>query len=355
MRHKIISVVGARPQFIKSAPLEIAFRNCDNYHLISVHTGQHYDENMSRVFFDELGLQQPAYQLHVGSGSHGKQTAGMLEKLEEIFLQEKPSMVVVYGDTNSTLAASLAAAKLHIPIAHIEAGLRSYNRTMPEEVNRVLTDHISELLFVPSQVAVDNLKKEGIIRGVEITGDIMMDLLRMSQERGVVKQPVTGAYYYATIHRPYNTDHPERMREILGEMNTLEHPVYFSIHPRTASLLEKQGIDISNFNNIKFIPPQSYFDNLGYLMHAERVITDSGGLQKEAWFVRKPCVTLRPETEWVETLENQWNTLVFDHLKELPQALRTEPGHYHEGVYGDGHAAEKMRDAIISHIEKQGA
>lgn len=355
MRHKIISVVGARPQFIKSAPLEIAFRNCDNYHLISIHTGQHYDENMSRVFFDELGLQQPAYQLNVGSGSHGKQTAGMLEKLEEIFLQEKPSMVVVYGDTNSTLAASLAAAKLHIPITHIEAGLRSYNRTMPEEVNRVLTDHISELLFVPSQVAVDNLKKEGITQGVEITGDIMLDILRMSQERGVVKQPVAGAYYYATIHRPYNTDYPERMREILGEMNTLDHPVYFSIHPRTSSLLEKQGIDVGQYGNIRFIPPQSYFENLGYLMHAERVITDSGGLQKEAWFVRKPCVTLRPETEWVETLENQWNILVFDPLKDLPQALKTVPGSYHEGVYGDGHAAEKMRDSIIRHIEKKGS
>lgn len=354
MPHKIISVVGARPQFIKSAPLEIAFRHCENYRLISIHTGQHYDDNMSRIFFDELGLQQPAYQLNVGSGSHGKQTAGMLEKLEEIFIQEKPAMIVVYGDTNSTLAAALAAAKLHIPVAHIEAGLRSYNRTMPEEVNRVLTDHVSELLFVPSQVAVDNLRKEGIAAGVAITGDIMLDILRMSQERNVVKKPVSGSYYYATIHRPYNTDYPERMEEVLSVLNTLDQPVYFSIHPRTSSLLDKQGIDIQKFQNIHFIPPQSYFENLGYLMHATRVITDSGGLQKEAWFVRKPCVTLRPETEWVETLENDWNTLVFDNLNELPQALKVIPGAYRDGVYGDGHAAEKMRDAIIDRIEKQG-
>ena len=351
MPHTVISVVGARPQFIKSAPLEMVFRGLDDYRLISVHTGQHYDENMSRVFFDELGLQQPAYQLNVGSGLHGKQTAGMLEKLEEIFIKEKPSMVVVYGDTNSTLAAALAAAKLHIPIAHIEAGLRSYNRRMPEEVNRVLTDHMSELLFVPSAVAVSNLKSEGIERGVQVTGDIMLDILKIAENRGVVQRPVEYSYYYATIHRPYNTDFPERMREMLEVMNSLPLPVCFSIHPRTSSLLEKQGVDISRFVNIHFIPPQSYFENLGYLLHAERIITDSGGLQKEAWFVQKPCVTIRPETEWVETLENKWNTLVFDRLTDIREALKVQPGIYRSGVYGDGHAAEKMRDAITAYLE----
>lgn len=350
MLKTIISVVGARPQFIKSAPLEIAFRGMDEYRLISVHTGQHYDENMSRIFFDELGLQPPAYQLKAGSGSHGKQTAKMLEGLEDIFEKEKPSMVVVYGDTNSTLAAALAAAKMQIPIAHVEAGLRSYNRSMPEEINRVLTDHVSNLLFVPSGVAQQNLLKEGVERGVQVTGDIMLDILKMAQDKGVVERKADGDYYYATIHRPYNTDFPERMQQILHEMNGLALPVYFSIHPRTAALLEKHHIYIAEFKNIHVIPPQSYFDNLGYMVYANRIITDSGGLQKEAWFLKKPCVTLRPETEWIETLENQWNVLVFDNLSEIKQALQVQPGAYNEGAYGDGHSALKMRDAVLEYL-----
>jgi UDP-N-acetylglucosamine 2-epimerase len=258
--------------------------------------------------------------------------------------------MIVYGDTNSTLAAALAASKLNIPIAHIEAGLRSYNRTMPEEINRVLTDHLSSLLLVPSEVSVNNLKKEGITQGVEITGDIMMDILRISTEKNVVSKPVDHAYYYATIHRPYNTDLPERMSQILTEMNSLDKPVYFAIHPRTSSLLEKYGMNFSDFNNIKFIEPQSYIGNLGYLLNADRIITDSGGLQKEAWFVKKPCVTLRPETEWVETLDNQWNVLVFEDLSQLKEAISTTPGAYNDGVFGDGHAAEKIRDSILAFL-----
>jgi UDP-GlcNAc3NAcA epimerase len=350
MPKKVISVVGARPQFIKAAPLEMVFRELDDYEFISIHTGQHYDENMSQVFFNDFGLEQPKYQLHVGSASHGKQTGSMLEKIEEILLQEKPDLLIVYGDTNSTLAAALAASKLNIPIAHIEAGLRSYNRTMPEEINRVLTDHVSSLLLVPSHVSVNNLKNEGITKGVIMTGDIMMDILRISTEKNVVSKPVDQAYYYATIHRPYNTDLPERMSQILKEMNSLDKPVYFSIHPRTSSLLEKYGIDFNDFDNIKFIEPQSYIGNLGYLLNAERIITDSGGLQKEAWFVKKPCVTLRPETEWIETLDNQWNVLVFEDLSTLKEAISVTPGAYNQGVYGDGNAADKIRASIVEFL-----
>ncbi len=350
MPKKVISVVGARPQFIKAAPLEMVFREIPDFEFISIHTGQHYDENMSQVFFNDFGLEQPKYQLHVGSASHGKQTGLMLDKIEEILLQENPDLMIVYGDTNSTLAAALAASKLNIPIAHIEAGLRSYNRTMPEEINRVLTDHLSSLLLVPSEVSVNNLKKEGITQGVEITGDIMMDILRISTEKNVVSKPVDHTYYYATIHRPYNTDLPERMSQILTEMNSLDKPVYFAIHPRTSSLLEKYGMNFSDFNNINFIEPQSYIGNLGYLLNADRIITDSGGLQKEAWFVKKPCVTLRPETEWVETLDNQWNVLVFEDLSQLKKAISTTPGAYNDGVFGDGHAAEKIRDSILAFL-----
>ncbi len=349
-QHTIISVVGARPQFIKSAPFELAFSGISSCRLLSVHTGQHYDENMSRVFFDQLGLMPPAYNLQAGSGTHGRQTAKMMEGMEEVFEKEKPSMLVVYGDTNSTLAAALVAAKMLIPVAHVEAGLRSYNRSMPEEVNRVLTDHVSNLLFIPSEVSRENLKKEGITEGVINTGDIMLDILRMAQEKGVVRQQAEGEYYYATIHRSYNTDDPQRMRDILETMNGLEHPVYFAIHPRTSALLDKHGISTGHLRNIRFIPPQGYFDNLGYMLHSRRVITDSGGLQKEAWFLRKPCVTLRPETEWVETLENGWNTLVFDRLNELKPALESTPGEYRDNIYGDGHAAEKMRDAILQFL-----
>lgn len=339
MKHKIITVVGARPQFIKNAPLEMAFRNYDDIELKSIHTGQHYDDNMSRIFFDELGIAEPTYQLNVGSASHGKQTARMLESIEDILLNEHPSMLVVYGDTNSTLAGALAASKLHIPVAHIEAGLRSYNKTMPEEINRVMTDHLSSLLFVPSEVSVNNLKKEGIFDGVHVVGDIMLDTLKMAIDRNIIALNQEKPYYYATLHRPYNTDFKDRMLNILHAFNELSLPVVFAIHPRTSALLSSMKISTDAYSNIRFIPPQGYFDNISYMVGAEKIITDSGGLQKEAWFLKKPCVTIRPETEWVETLENNWNILVFDDLDNLKPALELHPGDYSEGCYGKGETA----------------
>lgn len=342
MRKKIITVVGARPQFIKNAPIGMAFKSFDEIELKSIHTGQHYDDNMSRIFFEELGVEEPAYQLNVGSASHGKQTARMLESIEDILLDEKPDMLIVYGDTNSTLAGALAASKLHIPVAHIEAGLRSYNKSMPEEVNRVMTDHLSSLLFVPSEVSVKTLNREGISEGVHVVGDIMLDTLKMAIDRKIVAAPHEKPYYYVTLHRPYNTDHKERMLSILSAFNTLNLPVVFAIHPRTSALLQSMNVDIAAYSNIRFIPPQGYFDNIGFMIGAVKVITDSGGLQKEAWFLKKPCVTIRPETEWVETLENNWNILVFDEINVLKAALEIIPGEYLDGCYGKGDTALKI-------------
>jgi len=342
MSKKIIAVVGARPQFIKNAPLEMAFKNQTEIEFQSIHTGQHYDDNMSQIFFEELGMNTPTHQLKIGSASHGKQTGQMLDAIESILLAEKPDLLIVYGDTNSTLAGALAAAKLHIPIAHIEAGLRSYNREMPEELNRVLTDHLSSLLFVPSEVAVSNLKKEGITKGVEIVGDIMLDSLNIALSRQAPTPNLKNNYYYATIHRPYNTDSKDRITEILDVLDNLSLPVVFSIHPRTSNLLNSMNVDLKKFNNIHFIEPQGYFDNVAYMKHATRIITDSGGLQKEAWFLKKPCVTIRPETEWVETLNNNWNILIFDQLQTIKTSIEIEPGGYNEGVYGYGNTASDI-------------
>jgi UDP-GlcNAc3NAcA epimerase len=346
MKKKIITVVGARPQFIKNAPLEMALKNYDSIEVKSIHTGQHYDDNMSRIFFKELGIDEPAYQLNVGSASHGKQTARMLESIEEILLMEQPSMLVVYGDTNSTLAGALAASKLHIPIAHIEAGLRSYNKTMPEEINRVLTDYLSTLLFVPSEVSLKNLHKEGVSEGVHVVGDIMLDTLKIAVGGNLTHNTQEPPYYYATLHRPYNTDDKDRILNVLSAFNALSLPVVFAIHPRTSALLSSMNIAIDKYPNIDFIAPQGYFDNIRYMAGAEKIITDSGGLQKEAWFLKKPCVTLRPETEWIETLTNQWNILVFEDLKELKSALEITPGKHIGGCYGEGNTANKIADII---------
>ncbi len=342
-------VVGARPQFIKSAPLEIKFRN-SKIDLKSIHTGQHYDSNMSDVFYNQFELNNPEHQLNVGSSSHGIQTAKMLEQLESIFIQEKPDMIVVFGDTNSTLAASLAASKLGLPIAHIEAGLRSYNREMPEEINRVLTDHVSSLLFVPSHHSAENLLKEGISQGVIESGDVMMDILRITMSKNNLINPVKSKYYYATIHRPYNTDSLERLISILNTFNNLAFKVVFSIHPRTSNILKNAKISLDKYSNILFIPPQGYIDNLSYMQHAERIITDSGGIQKEAWFLKKPCITIRPETEWTETLKNNWNKLVYENLDDLLTATEIIPGDYIEGIYGNGYASDKIYESIVNYL-----
>lgn len=359
---KLITIIGARPQFIKAAPFSEEFRK--NHEEILVHTGQHYDENMSNVFFDELGIPKPDYNLGVGSGSHGKQTARMLEGIEGILLKEKPDGLLVYGDTNSTLAGALAASKLHIPVYHVEAGLRSYNKSMPEEQNRILTDHISDMLLCPTQTAVDNLRKEGITSGVINTGDIMYDTVlrnidiakakyqngvwldEIRQENGPIHDIVEKGYYLATIHRAENTDDPKKLSEIFQAFSTLDKPVLLPLHPRTRHLIGQLDVDL---RNIVIIQPVGYLLMLYLTSNAYMVVTDSGGLQKEAYFLKTPCTTLRDQTEWVETLENDWNVLSQIHVETIKAKVQRDLvclQHPQTKAFGDGHAAKKICDAV---------
>ncbi len=333
-KKKIIAIVGARPQFIKHFPFEKAVE--DSFELITIHTGQHYDDYMSKIFFDQMKMQRPKYMLDIGSRGHGAQTGLMMVEIEKIVEEEKPDWIVVYGDTNSTLAGALVAAKLHIPIAHIEAGLRSFNKQMPEEVNRIMTDHISTLLLVPSATATKNLKNEGIVDNVEVVGDIMKDLVQMSINDDVIpSRKFSSDYYYATLHRPYNTDEKDRLKHVLQSLNGLDKKVIFSIHPRTINAMKKFGLDRSSYSNIEFIDPQGYFDNLSYLYYSDGLITDSGGMQKEAYWLKKKCITIRTESEWVETLENNANTLVFEDLTSLTEIMNIK-GQWNDSLYGKG-------------------
>jgi len=344
---KILAVIGARPQFIKHAPIELAFKG--KITLVSVHTGQHYDDNMSRIFFDELKMSKPQYMLQIGSSGHGIQTGKMMIELEPIILAEKPDAVLVYGDTNSTLAGALVASKLNIPVIHLEAGLRSFNREMPEEINRVLTDHVSNLLLVPTTQAIDNLKKEGITDNVYLTGDVMCDMVLLAKERLNNEKPIS-PYCYVTIHRPYNTDDKNRLSAVLIALEKLPCKVKFALHPRTAHKMEDFGLRLSNYDNIEFLPPVSYFDNIQLQANAEVVITDSGGIQKEAYLLKRKCITIRTETEWVETLVNDWNELAYDKLDSLETLINKKPGAYTEGIYGDGKAAEQIAAIILKHL-----
>jgi UDP-N-acetylglucosamine 2-epimerase len=306
---KVVTVLGARPQFIKAAPVCHALKKAGHEEIL-VHTGQHYDANMSDVFFTELNVPAPTVNLHVGSGSHGKQTGEMLAKVEEILLQHRPDKVLVYGDTNSTLAGALAACKLEIPIAHVEAGLRSFNRSMPEEHNRVLTDHCSDLLFCPTQTAVDHLANEGIVEGVHRVGDTMFDAVLSF--RGIARQKSDAMkrfglkskdFYLATLHRPYNTDDPVALASAMKGLGSLARKVLFPVHPRTRPKLG--GLKLAP--NIQICDPLGYLDMLLLQEEAKAVLTDSGGVQKEAFFLKTPCITLRTETEWVETVKAGWN------------------------------------------------
>ncbi|MDW8234486.1 MAG: UDP-N-acetylglucosamine 2-epimerase (non-hydrolyzing), partial [Roseiflexaceae bacterium] len=306
----IVTIVGARPQFIKAAAVSRVLRL--RHREVLVHTGQHYDANMSAVFFDELGIPPPDVNLAVGSASHGAQTGAMLAKIEEVLLAECPDWVLVYGDTNSTLAGALAAAKLHIPVAHVEAGLRSFNRAMPEEINRVLTDHISDLLLCPSETAVENLAREGITRGVVLIGDVMADALRLAVERAddsVLESSGVqqGSYALATVHRAENTDDPLRLQGILTGLTLLDMPVIFPAHPRARRAIAALGWTPPA--HMRLIDPVGYLNMIALMRGARVVLTDSGGVQKEAYWLGVPCVTLRDETEWVETVTCGWNTL----------------------------------------------
>lgn len=344
---KIVSVIGARPQFIKAAPVSKEIRQ--THREILLHTGQHYDRMMSEIFFRELGIPEPDYNLGIGSGHHGWQTGKMLSSIEEVLLQEKPDRVLVYGDTNSTLAGALAAVKLHIPVAHVEAGLRSFNREMPEEINRILTDHLSDLLLCATETAVHNLAAEGIQTGVHNVGDVMYDAvlynIKIAWRSSRIMERLRlqpGAYLLTTVHRPRNTDRVENLRAILSAFESAGEPVIFPAHPRTQAALKKA--DLSVDSNVRIIEPVSYLDMLVLEQNARLILTDSGGMQKEAYFLGVPCITLRLETEWVETVEAGWNVIVGSDMERIVASIRgfQPKGSRCPEIFGDGRAAEKI-------------
>lgn len=352
-KKKILSIVGARPQFIKYGPLGSKLKQKFEERLL--HTGQHYDRNMSNLFFEELSIGEPDINLGVGSYSHGKQTAVMLEKIEDELLRFKPDLVLVFGDTNSTLAGALASVKLHIRTAHIEAGLRSFNKEMPEEINRILTDHCSDLLFCPTETAVENLKNENIDNGIFFTGDIMYEAFIVNRKIAEAKSDILkkldlkeNGYFLATLHRAENTDDLANLKNITGAFNEIDRTIILPLHPRTNKIIKENNIKLNS--NIRLIEPVGYLDMLSLLGNCKKVLTDSGGLQKETFFANKFCKTLRNETEWIETLNDNKNVLCgTDPEKIKMEALKEEEDfktNYHP--FGEGNTSEK----IISIIEK---
>lgn len=351
---KIVSVVGARPQFIKAVLVSRELRK--NHEEVLVHTGQHYDVELSKIFFDELGIPKPDHNLGVGSDTHARQAAKMMIAIEDIVVAEKPDLVLVYGDTNSTLAAALAAVKLHIPVAHVEAGPRMFDKNIPEEVNRVLTDHVSSFLFAPTQTAVDNLKREGINDGVYLTGDVMLDsFLEFSEvakrnskilhELGLAK----GEYLLATVHRARNTEIEENLENIVGAFSGVDGKIVFPIHPRTVKYLKQYGLygQLMDAASVILISPVGYLDSTTLARNAKKILTDSGGLQKEAYFCKVPCITLDEATGWPETVEDGWNILVASNREKIIEAIRHfAPRGKQRNVFGDGKAAKRIADII---------
>jgi UDP-GlcNAc3NAcA epimerase len=360
---KILSVVGARPQFIKAAAITRCIgqvnkeagqkKICE----VLVHTGQHYDENMSKVFFEELDIREPDHNLGVGSASHGAQTGRILEKIEEVLEQERPDVVLIYGDTNSTLGGALAAVKLHIPVAHVEAGLRSYNRRMPEEINRVVADHVSDILFCPTEAAVENLRREGISKGVHKVGDVMYDVALYYAEKAASHAGKLASlglapkrYALVTIHRAENTDDTSRLLSIFQSLNRIAESgleCVVPLHPRTRQSIAT--LDLGLHVGVRLLTPVSYLDMIVLERNAKVIVTDSGGVQKEAYFYKVPCVTLRDETEWTETVESGWNVLVGADTDKVVEAVlhgREPSCWFHR--YGDGGAAGRMLDVLIS-------
>ncbi len=382
MKKRIVTIVGARPQIIKSSAISRVIQNQfkDELEEVIVHTGQHYDENMSQVFFQEMGIPQPNYNLNVGSGSHGAQTAKMLEGLEEIFLVEKPSAVLVYGDTNSTIAGALAATKIHIPVIHVEAGLRSFNKAMPEEVNRIACDHMSTLLFTPTITGLENLKNEGfkLHNGHKATanhpkvyhcGDVMFDnslyFSNVSDQNSTILEQIgveKNKYILTTIHRDSNTDIAENMEQIFSALYEIQEnsgfDIVLPIHPRTKSKMKDQLSSelyeqIENNNHFKIVPPAGFIDIISLEKNARLIITDSGGLQKEAFFFEKPCLILRPQTEWVEIVENGNAILVDASKKRILEgytSLIEKNNFTYPQLYGNGQAAQFICEKIIEDL-----
>lgn len=356
---KIVSIVGARPEFVQSAPVSRALR--ERHHEILVHTGQHYDYKMSQTFFDELGIPAPDYNLEVGSGSHAKQTAEILVRIDEVLTAEKPDLVIVRGDTNSTLGGALAAAKLGLPTAHVEAGERSYDRRMPEELNRLVADVLADVYFCASQTAVARLAAEGIRANVVWTGDVMLDAMRhnrpIAERRSAILSQLglqPEGYALVTIHRAANTDDPARLKNLVLALNRAPEPVIFPAHPRTRKMLA--ALDQPFAPHVRLIDPVGYFDMLTLEANARLIATDSGGVQREAYFLSRPCLTLRDETEWVETVQAGWNTLTGndpDHIAELWRTF--QPPAAQPPIFGDGTAGQQIAHYLEQHPVKFGA
>lgn len=349
---RVLTVVGARPQFIKAAPVSRILRRHHSEFLL--HTGQHYDDAMSQRFFRELGIPDPDLNLEVGSGGHGAQTAAMLAGIEKVALDQRPDWILVYGDTNSTLAGALAGAKLHMPVAHVEAGLRSYDRRMPEEVNRVVADHISDLLLCPTDVAVKNLAREGVTAGVRMVGDVMFDAFRQNVEvagrsAGIVAELGLEPEGYAllTVHRAENVDEPANLTSILDGVGRSGWRTVFPVHPRTRAALGANGVRPPP--NLVLVDPVGYLEMLALERDAAVIVTDSGGVQKEAYFAGRPCVTVRDSTEWTETVNAGWNVLVGRDVEAIASAIRDfRPRGERPELFGDGHASELVVDALTS-------
>lgn len=355
---RILTIIGARPQFIKASVVSRAIAQTLGIDEIMLHTGQHFDANMSDVFFNQLGIPKPDVQLGIHGGSHGAMTGRMLAEIEQAMIEHRPDRVLVYGDTNSTLAGALAAAKLHVPVAHVEAGLRSFNRAMPEEINRILTDQLSDVLFCPTQAAVDNLNTEGFAhRPVQVLkpGDVMQDAALLFARHAIAPQGVgsNGDFILATLHRAENTDDPARLAAIVAALNHAHRevaPVVLPLHPRTRAAIDKAGLAL----DVHVIEPVGYFEMVWLLTHCELVLTDSGGVQKEAFFFGKACVTLRDQTEWVELVEAGANELVGADQQRIEAAVRRHVGRRVEDrheLYGGGKAAQAIVDQLVSHHE----
>lgn len=358
---KIASIVGARPQFIKLAPLSREIRK--KHREVLIDTGQHYDDEMAGSFFTEFRIPKPDHSLGIGSADHGEQTGKMLIAVERVLLAEQPALAVVFGDTNSTLAGALAAAKMGIPVAHVEAGLRSYDTSMPEEQNRVLTDHLARLLFCPTDVAKENLKRESITKGVHVVGDVMVDALEESkvaaEKRSTVLEDLKlkkDSYQLLTVHRPSNTDEKENLLGILSAIGESKVHTVFPVHPRTAKCISEYGLDDRLPSNIVTTKPLTHMDTIHLVANSARVLTDSGGLQKEAYILGVPCITLRDTTEWTETVGVGWNVLVGADPKKIVRAiLDHRPPHYRPRIFGQPGASERIAKIMDTFLEGSGS